>query len=186
MSTVRTVYLIRHGRAAAGWDSDPDPDLDEVGRAQAAAVATTLSGLGITRIVASPLQRCRSTAAALAGLLDHEVHIEPAVAEIPSPHGVDMADRVVWLREAMKGSWADLDDRYTTYRDAVVDAVGRSSDGTAIFSHFVAINAVIGACLGDDGLVIRSLDNCSVTTIAIGDDGLRLVEGGREADTLIR
>jgi broad specificity phosphatase PhoE len=55
-----------------------------------------------------------------------------------------------------------------------------------IFSHFVAINAVIGACSNDDRLVIRSLDNCSVTTVAVESGGLRLIEAGREADTLIR
>ncbi len=32
--TVRLV-LVRHGRAAAGWDTHPDPALDDVGRAQA-------------------------------------------------------------------------------------------------------------------------------------------------------
>ena len=25
------VYLVRHGRAAAGWDTDPDPGLDALG-----------------------------------------------------------------------------------------------------------------------------------------------------------
>ena len=53
-------------------------------------------------------------------------------------------------------------------------------------SHFIAINVAIGAALGDDRLVIRSLDNCSVTVIEVTDGALRLVEGGHEADTLIR
>ena len=53
-------------------------------------------------------------------------------------------------------------------------------------SHFVAINAVIGACLGDDRLVIRSLDNTSVTVVETTAGGLVLVEAGHEADTLIR
>ena len=55
-----------------------------------------------------------------------------------------------------------------------------------MFSHFVAINAAIGAAIGDDRLVIRSLDNCSVTVIDVVDGRLHLVEGGHEADTLIR
>jgi broad specificity phosphatase PhoE len=57
---------------------------------------------------------------------------------------------------------------------------------TVVFSHFVAINAVIGVALDDDRLVIRSLDNCSVTIIDITEGRLALVEGGDEADTLIR
>ena len=53
-------------------------------------------------------------------------------------------------------------------------------------SHFIAINAVIGACVGDDSLVIRSLDNCSITTVESTPAGLVLLDAGHEADTLIR
>jgi hypothetical protein len=56
-----------------------------------------------------------------------------------------------------------------------------------IFSHFIAINAVIGGVIGDDRLVIRSLDNCSITIFERDATGnLLLVHGGHEADTLIR
>ncbi len=182
----RLVRLVRHGRAAAGWNIDPDPDLDEVGRAQAAAVADELLAVGPFRVVSSPLLRCMSTAHCYADLSGRPVAIAREVAEIPSPEGIDMADRVDWLRAAMQGTWTDLGETYTRYRDAVVEYVRGCDSDTLIFSHFIAINAVIGTCLGDDRLVIRSLDNCSVTTVAIESGGLRLVEGGREADTLIR
>ncbi len=182
----RVVRLVRHGRAAAGWNVDPDPDLDDLGRQQAAEVALQLRGLGDLKAISSPLLRCRSTAQAYADLTQRPVTIENSVAEIPSPEGVEMADRVEWLRAAMQGTWSDLEQRYVAYRDAIASYVGNCADGTVIFSHFVAINAVIGACLGDDRLVIRSLDNCSITTVSIGASGLHLVEGGTEADTLIR
>ena len=55
-----------------------------------------------------------------------------------------------------------------------------------MFSHFIAINAAIGSALDDDRLVLRSLDNCSITIIDIVDRVLQLVESGHEADTLIR
>jgi hypothetical protein len=32
---VTRLHLVRHGRAAAGWDTDPDPGLDDIGRRQA-------------------------------------------------------------------------------------------------------------------------------------------------------
>jgi len=35
-------------------------------------------------------------------------------------------------------------------------------------------------------VVIRSLDNCSITVIDVLDGRLHLVEAGNEADTLIR
>ena len=97
-----------------------------------------------------------------------------------------MADRVAWLRTAMQGSWSDLGVRYTTFRDGVVAACRSRDHDSVLFSHFIAINAALGAALGDDRLVIRSLDNCSVTVIDVVAGELHLVDPGHEADTLIR
>ncbi len=180
------VHLVRHGRAAAGWDVDPDPGLDELGVRQAAEAAATLAGGSPARLLSSPLRRCRETAAPLAEWWGVDVEVEPRVAEIPSPEGVPMAERVDWLRAAMGGTWSDLGPRYTTFRDGIVDAVSSLAAPTVVFSHFVAINAVIGAAIGDDRLVIRSLDNASITVVEVVDGRIHLVSGGREADTLIR
>lgn len=179
------VHLVRHGRAAAGWDADPDPDLDDVGRSQALAVVERLPS-AVARVWSSPLQRCRSTAAPYASSIGASVTIVDAVTEIPSPEGIPMGHRVPWLRRAMAGTWADLGERYVSYRDQLVGTIASVDADTVVFSHFVAINAVIGACLGDDRLVIRSLDNASVTVVDASPTGLVLVEGGHEADTLIR
>lgn len=180
------VRLVRHGRAEAGWDAHVDPDLDEFGWDQARALAVRLAPLGPLDVLTSPLQRCVSTAEPLCVAWGTEAEVTDAVAEIPSPEGVPQSERVGWLRAAMTGTWADLGPRYTSYRNGVVDRVRRCERDTIVFSHFVAINAVIGACLDDDRLVIRSLDNTSVTTVEVVDGVLRLVEGGVEADTLIR
>ena len=113
--------------------------------------------------------------------------VESVVAEIPSPDGVPMGERVAWLRQAMAGEWAALGSRYTDYRDAVAAWIAARDEDMVVFSHFVAINAAIGAATGDDRLLIASLDNCSVTTFEVdGAGGLRLVELGSQADTLIR
>jgi broad specificity phosphatase PhoE len=184
------IRLVRHGRAAAGWDADPDPDLDDLGRRQAEQVAIDLVAAQAdspTDLVwSSPLLRCRRTAEPYAGLVAATVDIVDAVAEIPSPDGVPMGERVPWLRDAMAGTWADLGPRYTDFRDRLVEQVSSAEGDTVVFSHFIAINAVIGACLGDDRLVIRSLDNTSVTVVESTGSGLRLIEAGHEADTLIR
>ena len=64
-----TVLLLRHGRTPtnvarvlAGWS---DVGLDEVGEAQAKAVAEQLREVPLARVVSSPLPRCRETVAAL-------------------------------------------------------------------------------------------------------------------------
>ena len=180
------LYLVRHGRASAGWDTDPDPGLDEIGGRQAVTVAARLAPLGPLPILTSPLLRCRETATSLASAWNVEARVEPTVAEIPSPDGVAMAGRIDWLRQAMGGTWADLGGRYVEFRDQVVTTLCGIETDSVVFSHFVAINAAIGMAIADDRLVVRSLDNCSVTVIDVVEGALQLVEGGHEADTLIR
>jgi broad specificity phosphatase PhoE len=180
------LHLVRHGRAAAGWDDHADPGLDELGRAQAAAVAVRLAELGKRAIVTSPMRRCRETAVPLATTWDASPEVVDAVGEIPSPPGVPMGGRVEWLRAAMGGSWVELEPLFRDFRDRVIVAALAIPVDTVVFSHFIAINAVIGAATGDDRLVIRRLDNCSVTVVDVDGGSLALVEGGHEADTLIR
>ena len=98
-----------------------------------------------------------------------------------------MATRVGWLRDAMQGQWNDLGPVYTSYRDSVHDYIATLAKDTVVFSHFVAINAVLGKVLNDDSVLIDSLDNCSVTVFETRGDGtLRVVQRGHQADTLIR
>jgi broad specificity phosphatase PhoE len=188
--------LIRHGRAAAGWDTAIDPPLDEHGRRQAATTAENLAAdIGDSAseydVVTSPLLRCRETADAFASIVGRTARVETRIAEIPSPPGIAVADRVTWLRRVMRGTWSELiageGAIYGEFRSQLIAWARTVHVDTFAFSHFVAINAIIGAALGDDRLVIRSLDNASVTTLNVDAAGsLTLVEGGSEADTLIR
>ena len=72
------IQLVRHGRAAAGWDTDPDPGLDAVGRSQADALAERLGPSTPLPIVTSPFRRCRETAAPLAVRWAATPVVEPA------------------------------------------------------------------------------------------------------------
>ena len=184
------VYMVRHGRASAGWNVDPDPGLDDLGRSQALAVASKLSSLGPLAVMSSPLLRCQQTAFPLATAWKQEVVIEPLVGEIPSPVDYTLENRGDWLREAMAGTWSQVAERsgshYIDYRNAIAQRVAVITTDTVIFSHFIAINVVIGEALSDDRLVVKSLDNCSVTTVVVHDGKFTIEEMGREADTLIR
>jgi broad specificity phosphatase PhoE len=184
------LYLIRHGRPAAGWGEDDDPGLDEQGRAQAEAVARWLMDLPVQarplRVVSSPLRRCRETAAPFARALGVEVEIDPDVGEIPTPATLSAAERPAWLREAMGGSWAEIrgDIDYEAWRRRVGAALERRS-GTAVFSHFVAINAAVSALEGGDAVIAFRPDHTSVTILENHDGKLALLERGREAATRV-
>ncbi len=181
------IYLVRHGRADAGWDAAVDPQLDTLGQQQSLEMAQQLAPLGPMNVVTSPLRRCQQTAQPLCEVWKVKPIICPEVAEIPSPVGVSIPDRVEWLRLAMSGTWESLGPRYLKFRDELVNFVYQISDDTVVVSHFVAINAVIGKIQNVEQLVTYRLDNCSVTVVERDGHGeLNIIQSGREADTLIR
>jgi broad specificity phosphatase PhoE len=182
------LYLIRHGRPAAAFGDHDDPGLDETGRAQARAVAGRLMALPEAErpraVVSSPLRRCRETAQPLADALGLALEIEPAVGEIPTPVALSLAERPDWLRSAFTGAWGEIegDIDYEAWRKQVAEAVARRPNA-AIFSHFVAINAVFSVITGDDQVIGFRPDHTSMTTLAVEDGALILVARGDEAVT---
>ena len=175
------IYTVRHGKAAAGFGEDMDPGLDATGQAQAKAAAENLKGLGPKPILSSPLKRCQETSAPLAALWKTTPAIEPRVAEIPSPKGMSLEERVVWLRKHMAGSWTGSDPALEQWRDDCVAAVLELKRDTVVFSHYVAINVLMGNAVGDDRVVVFSPDNCSITVFDNSGGKLRLLERGNEA-----
>lgn len=183
-ATPPTLYMIRHGQASAGFDQAYDPGLDEVGLAQAEAIANELESLGPLPIVTSPLQRTRQTAVAFEKRWKVQARIEPAVAEIPSPTK-DLQARADWLRQAMRGRWSDLAPQYQEWRNQVVSALLALKTTTVVTSHFIAINAAVGAATQDGRVICFEPDNCSCTRMEVSDGRLRLVELGRQRETRI-
>jgi broad specificity phosphatase PhoE len=167
-----TIYLVRHGKAAAGFDGHLDPGLDDLGRRQATAVADELHPLGPLPIYSSPLARARETAAPLAALWQQDIMIEPRVAEIPSPTE-DLGQRSEWLRRAMAGDWSSLDPELQAWRQALVDCLAAINADAVVFCHFIAINAAVGHAQRDDRLVVFAPDNGSITELC--NDGRALV-----------
>lgn len=181
------ITLVRHGHAAAGWSDDLDPGLSELGRAQAVGAADALSTIGPQAIICSPLRRCRETAAALAVRWAVEPIVDIAVGEIASPaDATGLEARGEWLRSAMQGTWSALGPELRTWRDSVLGRIRAIDADTVVHSHFIAINVVVGAAMGDDRVVCFAPDNCSWTTIDVERGGLRIVELGRQATTEVR
>jgi broad specificity phosphatase PhoE len=174
------LYMIRHGRAAAGFGESHDPGLDKLGRKQTEEVAQELAPCGPLPILTSPLRRTRETAAPLAKRWNVQPVIEEAVAEIPSPTN-NLQERVAWLREFMSGSWRNATPALAQWRENVLDALLALREDTVIISHYVAINVAAGAALGDDRVVVFSPENCSVTVFEKEGGTLRLMAKGREA-----
>ncbi|HVM52608.1 MAG TPA: histidine phosphatase family protein [Acidimicrobiales bacterium] len=181
------ITLVRHGQAAAGWGDDLDPGLSAIGREQAEATAAALEHLGPLPIVCSPLRRCRETAAPFAARWGVDPVVDGAVGEIVSPaDAAGLEARSAWLRTAMQGRWSDLGAEHAAWRQRVLDRIRAVDTDTVVHSHFIAINVVVGAALGDDRVVCFAPDNCSWTVVDVTADGISVVELGRQATTEVR
>lgn len=181
------VVLVRHGRAAAAFDADADPGLDEAGRRQADQMASSLVLFGPLPLYSSPLRRCVETASALGGRWGLDPIVDPDVGEVASPTE-DLAARGAWLRTFMQQRWTEQPPALVAWRDRVVEAVRRiGSEGDAVVvSHFIAINAVVSHATGDDRVVVFAPDNCSRTEVKVEDGRIEVVELGGQARTLVQ
>ena len=176
------LYLVRHGRPAATFADSADAGLDDVGLAQAEAMAERLAPLGPLAIVVSPLRRTRETAAPLERRWS-AARVEPAVGEIPTPSGVPFASRGPWLRGVMTRKWSQVEPALRQWRDRVLTALATLPASTVVVSHYVAINAAVGAATADDRVISFSPDHCSVTVVDVEAGHLRLVDRGAEGAT---
>jgi len=99
---MNSVWLVRHGEAAASWGEHADPGLSDSGHQQAEAAAEALVARlpGGVELVSSPKARALETAAPLASRLERGVQVVDAFREIDAP--VPLEDRQAWLRGFMK------------------------------------------------------------------------------------
>jgi broad specificity phosphatase PhoE len=186
------LYLIRHARPVAAWGEEVDPGLDATGQQQAEAAARTLAQtLDCMPIYTSPLRRCRETARPLERLWQRSAEAFEPVAELPSPP-LHLRARQQWLRQAMRGTWRELNDLapagspdYLAWRQTLLDSLDRLPQNSVVFSHFIAINVLVAAALSREDVVCFWPDHASITCVEAGNGSLRLVELGRQADTTV-
>jgi broad specificity phosphatase PhoE len=178
------LHLVRHGRATGGYGADLDPGLDDLGHTQAAATADRLHALGPLPMLTSPLRRARETAAALESRWNTMAVVEPSIGEIPAPMD-DLEQRHAWLRQAMGSTYTELGPRYTSWRTMVTDLLLHQHDDLVVVTHFVLINAVLGAATGDDRVMSHAVGNGSVTVVDHDHDRFEIVEVGTEDSATI-
>lgn len=183
-----TLYLVRHAKPASTYGDSVDPGLDETGRAQAVLTADRLKTLpNRLPVYTSPLRRCRETAQPLAEAWGIQAIVLPEVGEVPSPP-LSLKERQEWLRQAMASDWANLQASapagspdYTAWRSSLVDAVRVIAGDAVIYSHFIAINAIVGAALESEQVISFRSGHASVTTIEVGGGKIAVKQLGQES-----
>jgi broad specificity phosphatase PhoE len=179
------LYLVRHGRtaenAARRLLGRLDVPLDELGRRQAAALSAVPELAGATRVISSPLQRARDTAAAVGppvtvdprwteidyGVFDGAALTEAAELwagwdgdlEYRPPGGESLAELGRRVRSACDELWAEAE---------AADVV--------VVSHVSPIKAAVAWALGvgDETCWRMFLDTASISVIGPGRRGPNL------------
>lgn len=179
-----TIYLVRHGKAAASFTDDLDPGLDELGRQQAQSACASLANLTPLQLLSSPLLRAQETAAPLAENLQSSVTIENRVAEVPSPN-LSLQERGAWLGAVMEGKWSEQSESLQSWRNHIGTCLLSIDTDTVIFTHFVAINAAVSLAEKSDKVLVFRPDNCSITIVETDGKTLQLIKRGEEAVTKV-
>lgn len=184
-SNAAVLYLVRHGRTAANAAGlllgRLDPELDDVGRWQAARLAEALAGMlgPERRVITSPLTRTRQTAAHLG--VDVEVDERFVEVDYGVLDGVPLRDvpPEVWeawrrdTRYAPEGgeSFASV---YERVAQAMGELLREGSDAdVVVVSHVLPIKAAVACALGT-GVEVSwhlHLDQASITRIGAGAFG---------------
>jgi glucosyl-3-phosphoglycerate phosphatase len=185
----RRLVLLRHGRThwnhvrrAQGHAAVP---LDEVGVAQACAVAPLVAGLRPARLWSSDLPRARQTADAVAAACGLEVEEdrrlrEFSVGERQGLTWTEAVERFPWiadgvgLGEQLRGvpgaeTDADVAARIVPAFEELATALGPGETGVAV-SHGAAIKLALAGLLGWEAGAARTLavlGNCQWTTVLL-------------------
>ena len=159
-----TLLLLRHGQTPLSierrFSGIGDPELTEVGRAQAAAAASRLATSAATSIVSSPLARARQTAQAVADALGLPVEVDEGLRETDFGdwEGHSFSEvRKKWPREmeAWLASTAvappfgeSFDETTTRVRQARDRVLNRHSGKTVVVvSHVTPIKTLVRIAL---------------------------------------
>ena len=191
------LYFIRHGLADKGWSEDLDPGLAPQGKTQAEARARALATAlpkkdAQPQIISSPLRRCQETALPLARLWKTTPTIVNAVSEIPTPPRLRLKDKTLldrtnWLRSIMNQSWHQLANEASLllWKKHLLDWVFHRDDDCVVFSHFVAINVLLGAALDDDRFIVAQPNHCSLWVFNNDGGSLALLQEGEQVETKV-
>jgi probable phosphoglycerate mutase len=87
----------------------------------------------------------------------------------------------------MREQWSHQSDDLLRWRQEMLAALAELDSGapSVIFTHFLVINAVVGALSGRDETLVCWPDNASITTIGRGESGLVLQSLGRQMQTVV-
>jgi broad specificity phosphatase PhoE len=85
----------------------------------------------------------------------------------------------------MQGEWKNQTDALQKWQADMVKCLLDLEQDTAIFTHFVAINAIVTAAEDAAGVLAFRPDNGSITILESDGARLKIVSRGSEANTRV-
>lgn len=192
----RTLVVLRHGRTA--WNDSgraqghTDVPLDEVGWAQARAVAPVLARLRPARLWSSDLSRAAQTAAEVARETGLDIELNPALREydVGQRAGLTLAEFEAQFPQEY-AAWTSGDESVTVAGAESTAAVrGRMSpvlrhclaslapgETGIVVTHGAALRVAVTDLLGlpaDSRDVLRGMDNCGWLRLVQRSSGSRV------------
>ena len=175
------LHVVRHGRtevnAAGKLLGRSDPELDEIGRTQAADLANRLGKVDL--VVSSPLQRTMETASYINGMVEADPRwLELDYGDLEG-RSIESIDNEIWKKWRSDVHWApDGGESLATLgirvRNACEEIAEISKDKeVVVVTHVSPIKAVLAWVLGlDDGVAWKCyVSPGSSMTIKIGPFG---------------
>ncbi len=155
-----TFYLIRHAEtqwnADGRWQGHGDPPLSARGRAQAAELATALTGQPIDLLVTSDLQRALATAEAVAKALLLTPELDPRLRELDVGSWTGLTRDEIRARDpellahfetedpAVRPGGGETRREFRLRVDEAVESLAeRSCERIALVAHFGVIRALL-------------------------------------------
>jgi len=171
------LFLVRHGEPEDHWGGGGDPGLSRFGKNQVDLCAQRLAELGPLKIVSSPAKRAQESAAPAAKLQRQNIIVEPRIGEVPAPPGV--SDVREWMRQNFSSSsthtWSEAGPAMQKWREGVLAAARAVNADTAMFTHYVAINVIMGAAMQVDATAVCRPEFASITEFVVDRGDIRLV-----------
>lgn len=190
------LIIIRHGRPERDERDEgggtADPPLSEVGRRQAIATADFLGGERIDHVVASPMQRARSTAEPLATMLGLDIELHEGLKEADHYRTRYVPAEEMTMDDAIVQEF--LDDKFAMFaplggfepwRASVIstfDYIVDSNKGkrVAVFCHGMVIGAYLTTLIGHVDPFVLTPDYCGIVRVRAASNGIRTIRSVNE------
>ena len=187
---------MRHGQARR-HDTSVDPELSELGHAQAARLAAWFAGHTIHAVVSSPMVRAVQTAAPLAAVLGVEVDVYPDLAEYADGNPFYIPDEETDRRDQQwsyllgHGDYDVVGDgeHPETFSERAFGAVesviaAHPGESVAVVCHGGIINTYLGQVLNIPRRLWFAPANTGVSRVVASREGARTVVSVNETGHL--